>query len=122
MSILAKRIGLLLLVIAVSSALCSAVAFLAGSKGDVEAVWVATLVTSPAAIFVLVFLFRHGTGPGAIIAATSVRFAMTMGLAGYFAWKFSTLRTLSFFLAVTVVYLACLFVETWLVWKDYQRE
>ncbi len=122
MSILTKQIGLLLLVVVVSAALCSAVAFLTGSMADIEAVWTATLVTTPAAVFVLVFLFRYGTGPGVIIAATSLRFAMTIGLASYVVWKFSTLRTLSFFGSVTVVYLACLYVETWLVWKDYQRK
>lgn len=119
---LARQIVLLVVAVLLVSIVSSGVAFLVGGASDVEAVWVASLVTVMPAVFVLIFLFRYGTGPGALIAATGVRFALTISAASYVAWKFSTLRTLSFFLAVTVVYMACLFVETWLVLKDFKNE
>lgn len=122
MRVLVKQICLLLAAVLLTALVGSAVAALFGSLADVEAVWLATLVTSLPAVFVLVFLFRYGTGPEAIIAATAVRFGLTIGVASFAAWKFSTLRTLTFFLAVTVVYMACLFVETWLVLKEFKTD
>ncbi|MEW4489151.1 hypothetical protein AB1L42_13805 [Thalassoglobus sp. JC818] len=81
---------------------------------------VATLVAIPAGLFSLWILHRHGSGAGAILSMTLLRLGMTMALAGLAAWKFPSLKTLSFFLTVTVVYLAGLFVETWLAWKTLQ--
>ncbi|TWT58390.1 hypothetical protein KOR42_17640 [Thalassoglobus neptunius] len=82
---------------------------------------VATLVAMPAGLFALWILFRHGSGAGAILTLTLIRVGMTMTLAGLVAWKIPSLKTLSFFLTVTVVYLAGLFVETWLAWKTLQE-
>ena len=81
----------------------------------------ATLVAIPAGLFAAWILFRHGSSAGAILSMTMLRFGMTTALAGLVAWKIPSLKTLSFFLTVTVVYLAGLFVETWLAWKTLQE-
>ncbi len=121
MRTLASRAVLLLLVMIAVGGVCGLFALTTGKASDLQAVVAATGAALPAAIFTLILLSRYGIGPGGIIAATFVRFGLTVGLASYVAWEFSSLRTLPFFITVTVVYLAGLFVETWLVWKDFQR-
>lgn len=111
----------LLLVMIIAGLVCASVCFFAGGRDEMQAAFAGTAVAVPAGIFALVYMFRHGTGAGAIVAITMVRVAMTMGLAGFIAWKFSSLRTLSFFISVTVVYLAGLFVETCLALKNHSR-
>lgn len=115
------RLLLLFAVFALAGVACGAVVVAAGLWVELGSVAAATLVGVPAALFVLYFCERYGTGPVAILAITGVRFSLTVALAGFVAWKFSSLRTLSFFLSVSVVYLASLYVETWLIWKDYQQ-
>ena len=90
-------------------------------KERVQQVWWAVLTVLPVSLYVVFFLHRRGTAPAAILLATGLRFGLTLGLAGVVAWKFSSLRTLTFFLSITVVYLAGLYVETWLVWQDYRK-
>ncbi len=111
----------LLLVMIIVGLVCAGVCFFAGSRDEMQAAFAATAVALPAGVFALVYMFRHGTGAGAMVAITIVRVALTMGLAGFIAWKFSSLRTLSFFLTVTVVYLAGLFVETRLALNNHFR-
>ncbi len=111
----------LLIVMIIAGTVCVGVCFFAGGRDELQAAVAGTAVALPAGVFALVYMFRHGTGPGAMVAITFVRVALTMGLAGYIAWKFSSLRTLSFFLTVTVVYLAGLFVETRLALKNHSR-
>ncbi len=116
----ARAVFVLLVIIAVGG-LCSLVTYKLGTLQETQAAIAGTAVAIPAAFFTLLILSRYGTGPGGMIAVTLARPGMTAGLASYVAWEFSNLRTLPFFLTITVVYLASLFVETWLVLKDFQR-
>ena len=118
---LAQDAIFLIFVMTITGVLSAGVCFSAAGRDGMQAALLATAVALPGGVFALVFLFRHGTGPGAMVAITIVRVALTMGLAGFIAWKFSSLRTLSFFISVTVVYLAGLFVETRLALRNHFR-
>jgi len=118
---LAQDAMFLLFVMTVTGLLSAGGCYFADGREGMQAAFIATAVALPGGVFALVFMFRHGTGPGAMVAITVVRVALTMGLAGFIAWKFSSLRTLSFFISVTVVYQAGLFVETRLALKNHFR-
>ena len=107
--------------ILVAGCVCSIVVACLGDTQELRSVVAAAGVVLIVSLFALGFLFRYGSGTVTILALTFLRVGLTMALASFVAWKFPSLRTLAFFLSVTVVYMAGLVVETWLVWKDQQR-
>ena len=117
-----QKTAILLIAICVSGAVCALIVSLWRGLEELNSVAAAVAVVLPVSLFILGFLFRYGSSAGAIVALTLLRVGLTTALAGFAAWKFPSLRTLTFFLSVTVVYLAGLYVETWLAWKDHQRE
>lgn len=119
---LRDSLKLLLPTVLAGGALSGAVAIIVGGFGEVKPVGAAILIGLSGALFAAFFFARHGAGVGAVLVVTGARLAVTTGLTGFIAWKFSTLRTLGFFITVTVVYLASLYVETWLVLKEYRQE
>lgn len=126
---LPQRVLLLTGVILLSASICGCIAWLQAkwSQGPfhqdvLSPVIAGTLASIPGAVLSLLFQFRHGTGIVAILAATALRFGLTLGLAAYAAWSFPSLRSLTFFLTVSVVYLVSLFVETWLTYQDHFQD
>ena len=118
---LGTHIVFLVAAVFLSALLCGPIGLVIGGQKALKDVICGTGSAIPAVIFSVYFLFRFGTGTGSILVVTFVRVGLTTAVASYLAWRFSSLRTLGFFLAVTVVYLVTLFIETWLVWKEYQE-
>lgn len=107
--------------ILLSGVVCGVIAVATSGFRELNSVVVAVGIALIVSVFALVSLHRHGPTPKVILAMTAIRIIGTSVIAGFAAWTFPSLRTLTFFLSVTVVYMAGLLVETWLVWKDQQR-
>lgn len=121
MSELFRNVGLMSLATLIAGAACCGVASATvGSVGMIASL-VAMLISLPVGVIVLRVFHVWGVSPGVIVAASLLRVGLSMGAAGLLAVGFENLRSSVFFLAVAVIYLANLFVETWLVDRERRR-
>lgn len=110
------------LVTLVAGLLCAAVVALVAGTGGLPAVVVATLLSLPVGVVVLLVFSRLGVSAEAIVVGSVLRVGLTLGAAGAVAGLFGDFRSPVFFLSVAVVYLANLAAETWLVYREDQGD
>ena len=82
----------------------------------ISGVWLslaAATVSLPVGVVIVLYFFRFGLSPESIVVATMMRVFLTAVLAGFAVLLFTELRVSTFFLALGVIYLANLSVETW---------
>jgi len=107
------QLGVMVLVTALSSLLCGLVAVpLVGREGVWSSI-AAAMVSVPVGVLVIFYFYRYGLSAESIVAGTMIRMFVTTLLAGLVATVFAALRVPAFFLALGVVYLVNLAVETW---------
>lgn len=121
MNELLRNIGLMSLATLVAGAACCGFSFAFVGWPGAWAGLVATLVSLPVGVVVLVAFHVGGVSPGVIVAGTLLRAGLSLGWAGLLAGLSVSLRSPEFFLSIGVIYLANLFVETWLVYCEHRR-
>jgi len=113
LSSLKGQLGAAVFVTALTGLLCGLVAV---ALVGVQGMWLslaAALVSLPVGVLVILHFHRNGVGAESIVAGTIIRMMLTALLAGLAVVLFAKLRVPTFFLALGMVYLANLAVETW---------
>lgn len=102
----------------VAAFFCSLVALALVGKSGVWLSLAAAAVSLPVGVSVVVYFFRSGVSAESIVAGTLIRMLLTTVLAGLGTLLFEELRVPVFFLALGIIYLANLGVETWFALKS----
>ncbi|WP_437186409.1 hypothetical protein SH668x_003560 [Planctomicrobium sp. SH668] len=118
MKSLGIQLGAMLLAIIIVGGLFALIGW---TQVGMDAVWgalAAGVISLPVSAIVVVFFYCRGVQAASIVAGTMLRLISTALLAGAGVLLLPVLRTPSFFLAIGLVYLANLGLETWFAFRS----
>lgn len=119
--LLVSQLGGMMLVTAGAGLACGLAAYAASGVSGVWVVLAAVAGSIPTGVAVLGYFSSRGVTPRTLVVGMLLRVVTTMFMAGVLVLVFPTFRTPVFFLAVAVIYLANLVVETWFAYEQNRQ-
>lgn len=121
MKLLVSQLGGMMLVTAGAGLVCGLAAYAASGVVGVWSVLAAVAGSIPTGVAVLGYISSRGVTPQTLVVGMLLRVATTMLVAGILVLVFPALRSPVFFLAMAVIYLANLVVETWFAYEQNRQ-